>query len=546
MKPLLCTDSAPTFLGLFDLSIAPPLLFYVYIPVVLIALFSTIFILVKDRCSLQSKLLFLVAFFFSLWVTDIIILWTAAPVNLVMFFWQLLAIFEIPFYVFTFYFLRVFIDGKDISFNQKLLLFSPIFTTLALLPTTLNISAFNIDFCEGIVGPLWIFIYSFQVIILLMILGFGIRRYHNPLPGTDPKIKKQLPYILAGSLIFLGTFTATSIIGDLTGLYDVDFVGPLGMVIFFAYFTYTLVRFKSFGIKMFGVQALVYIIWILVGSILFLDDPQFKQTIVLITLLISIPLGILVIRGVQREIKARQEIERLAKQLEDFISFATHELRGPLTNMKAALSMIINGEYGEISKNAKDGLKDTFVEAEAMTHTVDTFLNINKIEAGGFRLDYSEIDITDLINDSINKFKFRAESKNIKISAEVPGDNICAEVDYFKLSHVINNLIDNALKYTPEGGLVTVSLQENQSSITIHVTDTGVGMDQEVLSKIFSQYERGRTGGVVAGLIEGHGIGLWLTKHIVETHGGKISATSEGEGKGSTFAVQIPKSKKLD
>ena len=191
MNPKLCPDSIPSFLNFFDLSIAPHLLFYTYGPTIFISLLLGVFVLIKAKNSLASRLLFLISIFFVLWVLDIFVLWISAYSDAVMFGWQITPVLEVPLFLFSLYFAYIIThkERQDIPTFLKISFMSVMIIVFLLLPTQLNIMGFNLSSCEGIPDVLWDFMYIGEIVIIAWVLGLCLKRYRI-LPAQDP-FKKQ-------------------------------------------------------------------------------------------------------------------------------------------------------------------------------------------------------------------------------------------------------------------------------------------------------------------------------------------------------------------
>ena len=250
MSPLLlCPDATPNFLGFFDISIAPTLLFYSYFPIIIILLFLSLFIFFKDKYSLQSKLLLIIALSFSVWALDQIVQWIAVYASVVHFSWQIIALFEILVFIFVLYFVAVFINKKDIDFKYKLLLGLVFLPVILALPTALNMVSFDLINCQANNGYLWEYIYIFEVSSIVIMMFMFYRKFRSLASGDQ--FRKQVVILALGIFLFLGMFTATNILGDSLLVYEFNLIGPIGMVAFVALLAFMIVRFKTFNIKTF-------------------------------------------------------------------------------------------------------------------------------------------------------------------------------------------------------------------------------------------------------------------------------------------------------
>jgi signal transduction histidine kinase len=221
---------------------------------------------------------------------------------------------------------------------------------------------------------------------------------------------------------------------------------------------------------------------------------------------------------------------------DEFLSFATHQLRSPLTSLKwglEALSHQVEANSEEKILVAK--LRET---ADDMISTVNDLLDISKIQQGRLMLNTEPTDLVELLDRAAEEFRTQAQLKNLKLlfTTDLSGGLIVA--DKTKLRQVINNLLDNAVKYTDTGS-VTVNLSKNspKNLYVITVSDTGKGITPDEIDSLFQKFIRGSAGKSSFG---GSGLGLYLSKKIIEMHRGTIHIVSDGIGKGSMFIVSLP------
>ena len=220
----------------------------------------------------------------------------------------------------------------------------------------------------------------------------------------------------------------------------------------------------------------------------------------------------------------------------DFIAFAAHELRGPITVIRGYLD-VLQDELGEaIDAEHKELFRRLTVSANRLSGYINNILNTARYDRRHLKMrliETSIAEIYDMIRDDMN---LRASSQGRLLADAIPTDLPKIAADPASLSEVLGNLIDNAIKYSNEGGAIAVNAQLKGDFVEIDVTDHGIGMPGNVVSNLFQKFYRShRSRETVAGT----GIGLYISKAIVESHGGTISVRSE-EGKGSTFAVSIP------
>lgn len=233
------------------------------------------------------------------------------------------------------------------------------------------------------------------------------------------------------------------------------------------------------------------------------------------------------------DITKEKEVEVMKQEL---ISIATHELRTPITGVKGYLDMILAGDTGGVNDETKETLQEMTGITQKLADLVDDLLNVGRIEQG--RIEYKPVpmDLSQLTTDIIKELSIQAKQKNIELIYQKPEiPEVKADPD--RTRQVLINLIGNAIKYT-EKGSVTVSLEKKDQEIVCSVKDTGLGISKEGQAKLFSKFYRVKTDKTRQ--ITGTGLGLWITKQIVEMMAGKIWVESV-EGKGSTFRFSLPR-----
>ncbi len=229
---------------------------------------------------------------------------------------------------------------------------------------------------------------------------------------------------------------------------------------------------------------------------------------------------------------------QVSRMKNEFVSKASHELRTPLSSIKAYIEMLLDGEARD------EGSRREFYEiiqheAERLGRMIDNMLNISRIEAGMITANWENVDLVPIAQEAAELLKPQAAEKKIRIHFQRPHQACHADVDKDMMKQVITNLISNAIKYTPEGGRVTVApdLTDCDRSVIVSVSDTGLGIPPESLPKLFSKFYRVDKHERVA---KGTGLGLNLVKQIVESvHHGEVGVESE-VGKGSRFWFIVP------
>ncbi len=236
-----------------------------------------------------------------------------------------------------------------------------------------------------------------------------------------------------------------------------------------------------------------------------------------------------------RDISREKIIEALKTE---FVSIAAHQLRTPLSAIKWTVRMMLDGDVGAVNPEQKDLLEKTYESNERMIHLINDLLNVTRIEEGRFLYKQEPVQFEDLVGDVVNNSQELLKMKNIKFDLNVPKE-ILPDIyaDKEKVELVVQNLLENAIKYTSNGGTITIDLSKAGDSALFEIKDNGVGIPKSQQDRIFGKFFRGEN--VVKMETEGTGLGLYTSKNIVEAHKGKIWFESE-EGQGTKFYFSIP------
>ena len=222
----------------------------------------------------------------------------------------------------------------------------------------------------------------------------------------------------------------------------------------------------------------------------------------------------------------------------EFIASITHELRTPLTIIQNSVSNILAGVTGRVNRRTRDYLDTIFSDCHRFGGLISDLLDVSKIENGKMVVDRKAVKLSTLIRDAVAKFSVEASRKNIEIIQRIEGSVPVVYVDHDRICQVVENLINNAIKYTKEGGMVVVANYERQDDVVVMVEDSGVGIDSALQGQVFNKFHQiGRQAG--AGY-KGAGLGLPICNGIIKIHGGKIWVESE-PGLGSKFFFSLPK-----
>jgi signal transduction histidine kinase len=247
--------------------------------------------------------------------------------------------------------------------------------------------------------------------------------------------------------------------------------------------------------------------------------------------------GHLVIANVRSQTLAEQmnqlyeEAKRAIQAKDDFFALISHELRTPLTSIAGWAALL---ERRPDPPTIAEAARSIATSAALQAQLIDALLDVSRIMTGNFAITEAKIDLRAVVDDSLTALRPLALAKGLSLRTSVE-QSIIVDGDPSRLGQVVSNLLANAVKFTPAGGLIETRLERDGSFAIIAVRDTGEGIASGFLPHVF---ERGAQAS--AKRFGGLGLGLSIVKHIVELHGGSVAAASEGEGKGAIFTVRIP------
>jgi len=518
----------------------------------------------NDKESITNKTFLLLSIFATLWSVSNYFSYKIKPLEFNQVIWLLRSVifFAIFFAFYLFKFMYVF-PSRKVYFPQIYNIFAlPLTVVVAFLTLTpLIFSSISSISSSGEIasiekGPA---IVLFGIFVLFFDLGAIFMLVRRTLKAKTEN-KKKFYLVLLGTAI---TFTLILIFNFiLPAFFDNPKFVPFGAFFIFpfiAFTTYSILRHHLLNVKILSTSILTFILSI----VTFIEIILSKDVLTLIfrsgVFLLVLAFGILLIRSVMREVRQRERLEVLSKELEtanerlkeldklktEFLSFASHQLRSPLTAIKGYASMLLENSYGALEEKAREPINRVMESTNHLVKLIEDFLNVSKIEQGGMKYVFAKTDMEVLLRELTNELSVAAEKKGLKLTFETDGKvGYYANADQEKLRQVLLNFIDNAIKYTPaamntgQQGFVKIRLEKTPNrKARVSVSDSGVGMSEETKNRLFEKFARGEEGQKVN--TGGSGLGLYLAKQIVSAHGGRIWAESPGPNLGSTFSIEL-------
>jgi len=234
-----------------------------------------------------------------------------------------------------------------------------------------------------------------------------------------------------------------------------------------------------------------------------------------------------------------RDLEQANRVKDEFLAMLSHELRTPLNAVLGWTRML---RRGTVSPDRTPSILDTIERnAAAQMQIIDELLDLSSMASGNLRLTIAPLDVRELIAGAVETIRPAADAKSLALHVSIDGSLAELSGDAARLRQVLWNLLANAVKFTPAGGCVQLTAREGPTDLEISVRDSGPGIDREFLPHVFEPFRRGES--LSTRTVGGLGLGLAIVRHIVEAHGGMVTADSEGPGQGSVFVVRMPTSR---
>jgi len=433
----------------------------------------------------------------------------------------------------------IFYIGLILAVIFLILLFSKYFIIIGLEKTSLGYWPIK----TGLLYWPFLFYFAFYVIYSIILLKFSSKK-------NSGIYQKQIQFVYYAALIgFVGGSTNFLLDFDL----DIYPTGNLFVSLYVVMMAYAVFKYHLMNIKLIATEILTGLVSIILLVDILLSDSLSFILLKSGILIVFVYLGVSLIKSVIKEIElrerikkayevekeARRQVEELTEAKTQFIMATQHHLRTPLTSMIGYLDLLFGGTYGKVPPKIKETLLKFQVSTKRLIRVVNALLDISQFQMGKRVVALEPgIDFESLIKEVMEELRFEVKIRGLYFKYEKIGQVPAIKADSEKLKVALFNIIDNAIKYTREGG-ITVNLKQVGKSAQLSVRDTGIGIDSEQAKKLFKEaFARGDEAKKVHGF--GRGIGVYITGHIIRAHNGKIWAESEGKGKGTTFFIELP------
>ncbi len=553
MDALSCGWDTARFL-IFSENVFASFIYYSHLGPLIASAIIGIAVIANNSKALVNRALFVMMTAFVVWVYFDLILWASEKSEYIMFFWAAMAPVELLIYATGWYLVTVLANrGAEPSLREKLIAAATFIPIFLLAHTSYNLLGFDLTNCdrEPIEGPLWQYVYIVELFYIIWAVTVGIIGYCRT---SDRSESKQLVLVTSGIVLFLLAFSIGNIL--VFSILDTDWSYEqyklIGMPILAAFVAYSAIRFKTFDLKLITSQALVISVSILVFSLLFIRKIENVRIVTILTFILVCVLGHILVRNIRREIEQRvliekqeKELEVINKQQENLLHFISHEVKGYLTDGEAGFASIAEGDYTNTPPKLVEMAKSGLVRIRSGVRTVMEILDSSSFKQGTIIYKKETFDLKEVVLRIVSRLKRNADEKHITVTVSVNDGIYTMEGDKEKLcQHVVRNLIDNAIQYTPTGTVIVELTHVDPSTklgtdkLRLSVKDSGIGITPEDMQNLFTEGGHGKDSLKIN--VHSTGYGLFIAKQVVETHGGKIWAESEGNGKGSKFIAEFP------
>lgn len=393
--------------------------------------------------------------------------------------------------------------------------------------------------------------YIYFAYFIICLLFAYMQLIHSLFKETDKEHRAQIKILIVGTIIpFIGGMFFNLILPLFT--YDYVWAGPLfGMVVSLVVL-YAVFKHKLFDTKVLTAEMFTFTMWIFIFiRALIAEDPK-EKSINLGLFLLTLAIGLFLIKSVRKEVEQKDKLVQLAKDLEaanihlqeldqqksEFVSLASHQLRGPLTAVKGYASMLLDGDFGPVQGDVKDAISKIYASTNDLVVLVGDYLDVSRIEQGRMQYDFSTFDMKDLAATVVTELRPNIEKAKLQFDFDYnPVESYKVNADQGKIKQVVSNLVDNAVKYTPKGSIHVWLSRTQENKVLLTISDTGVGIHPDVLPRLFEKFTRAPDASKTN--IMGTGLGLYVAKKMIEAHHGRIWAESSGVGKGSSFFIEL-------
>lgn len=396
----------------------------------------------------------------------------------------------------------------------------------------------------------WFVFYGHVILLTILINIVLVRSY----AVSSQENKTKIQYFLSGLVFFaVFNFIFNVVLPIFWGNYKYYYFGNYSTIVLLVLTAYAIVKRQLFNIKVIATESVVVVLSIGLLIEVFVSNSVVETLVKAIIWLLATYGGYQLIKSVKVEIKQREDLAVLAKQLEDannhlkeidklkddFLSMASHELNTPIAAIEGYLSMILQeGMGGKIPDKAREYLQTVFTSSQRLASLVKDLLNVSRIESGRIHIIYEQKQITAVIDQAIMEVMSKAREAKHSLTFEKPIKPIpLTYFDVTRVTEIMINMLGNSIKYTPPGGKIVVKAVSDDKKIVVSVEDNGKGIPKDRVNAVFQKFTQVD---VMKDEVKGTGLGMYIAKKFIELMNGQIWFQSPGENKGTTFYISLP------
>lgn len=360
--------------------------------------------------------------------------------------------------------------------------------------------------------------------------------YHGWRNEENPSRRGQILYVFWGAVLgFGGGFTNFFLWFDIP-------IPPYGNFLVAAFpflLGYSVLKYKLFNVRTITAELIAFALWVFMLIITFVAESTALRLVYgFFTILMTIG-GVMLIKAVYKTENLAEELAIANKGQENLIHLISHEVKGGLGKANDVFAEIVEGSFDGDGVALKEMARTALADNRKVVGQVEDVLNSANFKTGKMSYDMKPFDFREALLESVSKYKPDAEAKGLVFSVSVAeNQNYTVKGDRALIvGHLFKNLLENAINFTPSGS-IAVDLSRADNAVRLSVADTGVGITPEDMKRLFTEGGHGKDSIKIN--VHSTGYGLFITKQIVDAHGGKIWAASAGAGKGATFFVELP------
>lgn len=408
------------------------------------------------------------------------------------------------------------------------------------------------DQSDIIFGSLF-YLYGIQLISYVLISFFLLIKKLLRATGEQ---KTQVKLLFTGFVVFIVLVLITNLaIPFLFNNFSLTTFGSYSVIFLLAFTAYAIVKHHLMDVRIILTEAATSIVAIAIIIQIAFSKSTITTVVNSAVLLLVIYGGYLLAKSVKNEIKRREEVEKLAKKLDqanvkleeldelkdNFMSMAAHELNTPIAAIAGYLSMIVEEKMcGELNEKAMGYLKNVYFSSKRLAALVRDLLNVSRIESNRVHLMNTQVQMEEVINQAISEVKIKADEVGHKLTFEKPASPMPKTwFDAPRIVEILINIIGNAIKYTEPPGVITVSTHTDNDKIVVAVKDNGRGIPKDRQDHIFEKFAQVD---VAKDQVKGTGLGMFISKNLIELHKGKIwfKSSTDAKDHGTTFYFSLP------